>query len=124
MKLYNCRVRLAGQVTMEVPKYAVTEKEVALLRAIHGNDAVLGFRIVGNDDKRSDLDEMQRLAAYYGATLVEKTFGMQLPNVIEIEEGEDPDFSTTLPVDDVLPDEAEEIAEIIAEPKKKAVALE
>lgn len=79
MKVYNCRVRLAGLVHHEVPKYAITEKEVIVLRKVHGADAVNGIKNAG-EVKRTNDQEYQRLADFYGAQLVQEIFHISLDN--------------------------------------------
>ena len=85
MKLYDCRVRLAGLVHHEVPKYSATEKEVVLLRKIHGADAVVGIRSTG-ESKRTDSEELARLAGIYGQEVVERAFSVALDDLSIIEE--------------------------------------
>jgi hypothetical protein len=82
-KLYKCRVRLAGLTHHEVPKYGVTDKEVAVLRTIHGSDAVVGFKSDGETD-RSDSQEYERLANTYGEQIVLRLFGNVLGDLTEI----------------------------------------
>lgn len=94
MKLYDCRVRLAGLVHHEVPKFAATEKEIVLLRGLHGADAVVGIKSVG-DATRTDDSEHQRLASIYGAELVENIFKITLQDLTVIHEEE--------PEEEVLP---------------------
>lgn len=77
MKIYNCRVRLAGLVHHEVPKFGITEKEVIVLRTVHGTDAVNGIKNAG-EAKRTDEVEYQRLADFYGAELVQNIFKISL----------------------------------------------
>lgn len=77
MKVYNCRVRLAGLTHHEVPKFGVTEKEIIILRTVHGSDAVVGIRNAG-EVTRTDTVEHRRLADFYGAELIQKTFGISL----------------------------------------------
>ena len=76
MKLYDCKVRLGGNVINEVRKEKVTAPEVILLRAVHGDDAVIEIVEVG-EDKRSDAEERDRLAAaLYDGELMGKIFGI------------------------------------------------
>ena len=67
MKTYSCKVRLGGSVMHEVPKDEVTAAEVTILRYIHGDDAVLEIKPVGDID-RSDVAELDRLRETYGQT--------------------------------------------------------
>lgn len=64
MKLYFCHVRLGGSASHMVPKNDVTAAEIALLREIHGLDAVVDIQLKGSD-ARSDAAERERLAFNY-----------------------------------------------------------
>lgn len=66
MKLYDCKVRLAGQVANEVRKYKVTAAEIEILRSIHGADAVAEIVDAG-EDKRTSAAERQRLYGLYAS---------------------------------------------------------
>lgn len=63
-KVYDCKLRLAGCVLNEVPKTGVTAPEIEVYRALHGADAVLNIREIG-DVKRSDREEWDRLKAVF-----------------------------------------------------------
>lgn len=76
MKLYDCKLRLGGNVVNEVRKEKVSAAEVIIMRAIHGDDAVIEIVEVG-EDKRSDAEERDRLAAaLYDAEMLSKVFGI------------------------------------------------
>lgn len=62
-------VALGGDKGTTVPKYDVTASEIAVLMAIHGNDAVHDIE-PGEDIERSDREEIARLAAKYGRAKV------------------------------------------------------
>ncbi len=47
MKLYTCKLRLAGNVVNEVQKAEVTAAEIEIFRFLHGGDAVLDIKEVG-----------------------------------------------------------------------------
>jgi hypothetical protein len=66
MQTANVLVSLGGDHGNTVPKYGVTAAEIAVLRAIHGDDAVNDVEPSG-DVKRSHRDERGRLLAIYGA---------------------------------------------------------
>lgn len=67
MQIAKCEVRLLGSIANSVPKYNVTPPEVAILRALHGQDSIV--RIQQTDsDRRSHKDEYERLERIYGAT--------------------------------------------------------
>ena len=73
MQLYNCTVRLSGSMINEVPKFAISAAEIAVLRAIHqgpeaGVEAITNIKAVG-PVKRSDAEERNRLNELYGAGL-------------------------------------------------------
>lgn len=64
MKLYSCKLRLAGAVTNEVWKVDVTAAEIEIFRFIHGEDAVLDIKETA-DVKRSSTEERARLRNIY-----------------------------------------------------------
>jgi hypothetical protein len=64
MQLYDCKVRLNGAVANEVRKHAVTAAEIMILRALHGEDAVVEIVPVG-EEVRAHLSERQRLYGVY-----------------------------------------------------------
>lgn len=84
MELFHCTVRLAGQVSHEVPRFNVTEREMQLLREIHGNDGVVHAKRAkdkaGKDVtvNRTDKEEMLMLAKAYGLKRVEDCFKVKL----------------------------------------------
>jgi len=61
----NVVVALGGDINNTVPKANVTAAEIALLQAIHGNDAVIEIEPNGTV-KRSNRVERVRLTAEYG----------------------------------------------------------
>ena len=80
MKLYHCRVNLGGDVgAHEVPKRNITDKELRLLKNIHGDDSIRGLEPAG-EVERDDGDEYKRLAMIYMPRRVEKFFGITLDN--------------------------------------------
>ena len=93
MKLYNCQVRLAGNLNHVVPKYAVTESEILVLRHLHGNDSVVHIKSIGEDKERQDTAEYSRLAGIYGQDKIESLFMVKLdlnPIIEEDAEEEEP----------------------------------
>lgn len=64
MQTANILLSLGGDAGTTVPKYGVTASEIAVLRAIHGPDAVRDIEPIGNVE-RSDRDEMRRLHEIY-----------------------------------------------------------
>lgn len=77
MDMFNCRVRLGGRVEHDVPRVEISEKEIHLLRAIHGSDAVFELRKVSTI-ARDETDEMMELAKIYGRPKVEECFRVKL----------------------------------------------
>jgi hypothetical protein len=80
MKTYLCSVRLAGSMQHVTTNKRVTVSEIAVLRRVHGDDAVMDVRPAG-DVARSDTEERERLRKTYdNATpdaepLVDRLFG-------------------------------------------------
>lgn len=66
MQRANCLVSLGGDHGNTVPKNLCTAAEIAVLREIHGDDAVNEIEPV-DDIKRSNRDERGRLVAIYGS---------------------------------------------------------
>lgn len=75
MRVYDCVVRLAGELNNEVPKVGVTAAEVYILRSIHGSDAVVRIEPRGMD-RRDHKTERDRLAQRYGEARLVELFGM------------------------------------------------
>ncbi|MGZ5987405.1 MAG: hypothetical protein ACXWLZ_00010 [Rhizomicrobium sp.] len=81
MQIANCLVSLGGDHGNTVSKFHVTAAEIAVLRAIHGEDAVNDIEPIG-DVKRSNREERARIGAIYGqaktpdgkASIVESMF--------------------------------------------------
>lgn len=65
MELADCVLNIGGDAGNQVPKTAITPAEIAILRAIHGEDSVHSLKPLGADEV--DLhEEMDRLQAFYG----------------------------------------------------------
>lgn len=62
-------VALGGDTGNTVPKSGVTPGEIAILRAIHGNDAVFDIE-PGADVERSNREEIERLRLIYRTSKV------------------------------------------------------
>lgn len=77
MKLYNCEVRLGGSLLQTVPRQRVSEKELDLLRRIHGADALANVTPVG-EVEIVERDELLRLARAYNKQKVEECFQVRL----------------------------------------------
>jgi hypothetical protein len=65
MQRANCLVSLGGDHGNTVPKWLVTAAEIAVLREIHGDEAVNDIEPV-DEIKRSNREERGRLLAIYG----------------------------------------------------------
>lgn len=68
MQVFNADVRLAGVLTNVVQKRGLTAPEIYVLRRIHGNDAVVNIKHVG-DTEVDDDEERDRLHYEYGGGL-------------------------------------------------------
>ncbi len=78
MQTANIMLAIGGDAGTTVPKYDVTPSEVAVLRMIHGDSAVFDIeptcKLTG-DDKRTDREEIARLAALYGSAKISTPTG-------------------------------------------------
>ena len=80
----ECLVLIGGDIGNSVTKQEVTAAEIAVLRAIHGNDAVRS--IVIKDQIKVDHDnERERLMLIYKEEIVMSLFGKfgDLPETLE-----------------------------------------
>ena len=66
MQTANVMLAIAGDARNTVPKYGVTAAEVAVLRYIHGDDAVFDIDVLDEDVKRTHRQEIGRLTEDYG----------------------------------------------------------
>jgi hypothetical protein len=127
VNLYNCTVRLGGNLMQTVPKHNVTQPEIRLLRAIHGADGVADIGQFG-EDARDERTVHLELAREYGRARVEKTLGVSLDDFDEWLEQQlqDAPKGMALPGAGVAPkplEGAEEsVRETRARPRKQAVA--
>lgn len=67
MQTANILLALGGDSGNQVPKYDVTASEIAVLRAIHGEDAVTDILPLDAGVERTNRSELARLRARYGA---------------------------------------------------------
>lgn len=67
MELANCILALGGDRQNTVPKFGVTPAEIAVLMAIHGDDAVFDIEPTGDVSSRRSSEEIERLVANYPA---------------------------------------------------------
>lgn len=89
MQFARCKVRLSGDMGTVIEKAPVSPAEVALLKVIHGDDAVFDVQLTGNgNDKTPHAEELARLRAEYtavddgGNLIIDKIFpglGARLP---------------------------------------------
>lgn len=101
MKLFNCNVRLGGNVLHDVPKYGLSEMEIRVLQSMHGDDAVYGIKSAG-EVERSDHEEASILADTYGAKRVSEVSGIKTIAPLVIDDAPDepqpaPAFSADTP---------------------------
>jgi hypothetical protein len=98
MQTFDCTLRLSGNVKMEVKKYDLPVSEIAVLRAIHGADAVFNLSPTGSVRLASTAREKERLVHIYGvrreqAERIEKLFpglAPRLPTTLAQLTGEEP----------------------------------
>lgn len=121
MKLANIMLAIGGGRDNTIPKYNVTAGEIAVLRAIHGEDAVFDVEPLATDalnedgKPRTNRQELGRLKAIYGkaqdgsgAPLVEGLYPGAAARVFEtVDELELPSeyFKATGRVASVAPEE-------------------
>lgn len=67
MQTANIILALAGDTGNTVPKFGVTAAEIAVLRLLHGEDAVFDIEPVG-EIQQSHRAEIERLSKAYGKT--------------------------------------------------------
>lgn len=86
MQICNCSVAVGGEAGMTVYKERVTVAEMAILRAVHGEDAVRNIEVIA-DEKIDSNEERARLASIYKNPegIVRNTFGAvgPLPKTLE-----------------------------------------
>lgn len=78
MQTANIMLALGGDGGTMVPKAGVTASEIAVLRAIHGNDSVTDVE-PAEDVKRTDREEIARLRDIYGRAMVTDAGGSPTP---------------------------------------------
>lgn len=72
MQLANAMLAIGGDAGTTVPKFGITPSEVAVLRVIHGDDAVTAIEVLVETVQRSHREERERLTEKYGAYEGEK----------------------------------------------------
>lgn len=93
MELFDCTLRLGGNIFHTLVRNGVTDREIRLLRAMHGNDAVVDLKKVGDREivEREELFSLVRKystsadtltntdgARLTGRRLVERVFSVSL----------------------------------------------
>lgn len=80
MQTANIMLSLGGDHGTTVPKYNITAAEIAVLRLIHGNDAVRDIEPSGNIE-RTHREEIDRLRTRYGRAKIDNGEGDQVSAV-------------------------------------------
>lgn len=83
MDLINCEIAIGGDRGNTVAKYGVTVAELAVLIALHGEDAVFNIDPAGKVARRNK-DERERLRFAYGATRVRGDDEIDAKSVVEL----------------------------------------
>lgn len=65
MELANATLNLAGDANQQVQKWSITPAEAAVLRHIHGQDALHGLTVIATVDRKGAV-ERERLVQVYG----------------------------------------------------------
>lgn len=91
MQRANCFVRLSGDLGTNIPKYGITPPEAAVLRRIHGPDAISEIRLIGGNDKTPHADIMDQLRRQYTA----RNKDSNIPLLVELFPGVSPRLPTT-----------------------------
>lgn len=73
MQICSCKVRLAGSLNMQIPKARVSVAEIAVLQAVHGQDAVTDIKPL-RMTKESHAAEVDRLKLFYGPEIIKHLF--------------------------------------------------
>jgi hypothetical protein len=86
MQICNCTVAIGGEVGMTVTKERVTVPEMAILRIVHGEDAVRNIEVIA-DEAIDTNEERSRLNSIYKSpeNVVRDTFGASgvLPKTLD-----------------------------------------
>ena len=77
MQTANIMLALGGDSGTQVPKYEVTASEIAVLRLIHGADAVTDVEPL-SEVERTSREEITRLSQIYGRAKVDDGSGTQI----------------------------------------------
>lgn len=90
VKVFNCEVRLNGDLLHTIQKNGITDREIRVIRAIHGNGGVAKVEPAGTA-RINEQEELYELAIKYskninpahGVNRIEKIFGVQLNGFTE-----------------------------------------
>ena len=74
MQVCDCLVLVGGDIGKSVMRYGVTAPEVAILRSIHGDDAVRDI-VIKSNEKIDSLAERDRLTLTYKEEIIAGLFG-------------------------------------------------
>jgi hypothetical protein len=75
MQTANILLALGGDAGNTVPKFQVTAAEIAILRAIHGDEAVFDIEPIEEEIEVSRRDELARLNQVYGTAKIDDGSG-------------------------------------------------
>lgn len=81
MELGSADVRLAGDLANVVHRTNVTPAELAILRQIHGGNAVVNVKVTGKMDAEAVKTEGNRLVNMYGDEMFTDLFPGMKPNL-------------------------------------------
>jgi len=84
MQICDCLVFIGGDIGNSVEKQGVTAAEIAVLRAVHGNDSVREIKVQDNA-KTNHEEERERLMLLYSSDFIASLFGKfgDLPETLE-----------------------------------------
>lgn len=75
MQTANILLALAGDAGNTVPKFQVTAAEIAVLRALHGDEAVFDIEPIEEEIEVSRREELARLNLIYGGAKIDDGSG-------------------------------------------------
>lgn len=81
MQLCSAIVRHAGNLGMTIHKEGLPPAEIVLLRAIHGEDAVVNIAVTHEQARRENRAEVERLKTTYGEKVFVACFPGRFPQL-------------------------------------------
>jgi hypothetical protein len=113
----SATVRIKGDLLFTVHKPSLTIAEIVLLRAIHGQEAVVDVVLVGKSKRTLRADRDRLLRQYGSAQAIEKVIGVMFQNVSvqPLETMEDIGLSSSARVNRVAKDAAMATAAVALE---------